>query len=133
MRFRLLSYMAAILLLSGVLGANLMPVTSTRPPDPLWGRATIFTDPEGNSFVHGPRPMPEAWDCTRYGWPLTASTSEWFRWPPDCLTGGEPFRVWSWHWSALVTNIAIGLAIPIAGLQACEFVLRRYSPRRKVE
>ena len=30
-------------------------------------------------------------------------------------------------------NIAIGLAIPIAGLVACEFVLRRYAPRPRVE
>ena len=42
-----------------------------------------------------------------------------------------PFQVW--HWPALALNIAVGLAIPIAGLLVCEFVLRRYAPRRKVE
>ena len=38
-----------------------------------------------------------------------------------------------WHWSALAANIVVGLAIPIAGFFVSEFVLRRYSPRRKVE
>jgi len=39
----------------------------------------------------------------------------------------------NWNWPALAFNIAIGLAIPIVGLLTCEFVLRRYAPRRKVE
>ena len=125
MRFRLRSYVCAMLLLAGVLGANLTPVTyvlrftSTGSPD---GIETHFTQQ------------------SEYGWPcsaLWAETSEAYL-LREYLALPEPRRSswWGpmrfWNWRALALNIAIGLAIPIAALFACEFVLRRWGREPEV-
>jgi len=112
MRFRLLSYVAAMLLLAGVLGVNLTPVT----------QEDIIARGKYRDVVR----------LTELGWPKTAGL-QWERttvWPSNTSVE-DSWGVWKWR--PLIINIAIGLAIPIAGLFACEFVLRRYAPRPKVE
>lgn len=108
MRFRLLSYVAAMLLLAGVLGVNLTPLTY---PDDL-----MISSVSENA----------SWGTTvdRYGWPFVCASFH----TPNLLFG------WlEWHWLALASDIFIGLAIPIAGLLASEFVLWRYAPGSTVE
>ena len=103
MRFRLLSYVAAILLLAGVVGVNVTPVTYSTPNDPYY----LY--------------------ITEYGWPFAvrvATNVPGAQW--NYNRGGVPPTL---DWLAWIYNIAIGLAIPIAGLFACEFVLRRFSPK----
>jgi len=132
MRFRLLSYVAAILLLAGVLGANLTPRTTTdirapnRPPlysgDPRCEMGAVYVE----YITHR-----EA--C--FGWPITAVIADYER-SIDFRYGDlryEPFIPVqrTWYYPAFALDIAICLAISIAGLLACEFVLRRYSPKPK--
>ena len=100
MRFRLLSYVCSILLLAGMLGANLTLMNS-------------------DDWFNGI-------ECGEYGWPL--SCVFYFVGVKSLQTGQElMIRV---EWPYLALNIVIGLAIPIAGLFACEFVLRRYAKGR---
>jgi len=116
MRFRLLSYMAALLLLAGVLGLNLTPVTEYNVNT---GAGTTLHE-----------------TSIRYGWPMivlirTSAKVEEF---PGVGTVAESEPVL--HTPGLapaLANMAIGLAISIAGLLTCEFVLRKYAPRPKVE
>jgi len=64
-----------------------------------------------------------------YGWPFRAVTVCGFG--KDRRENSADFAFI--HYPALALNIVIGLAMPIASLFACEFVLGRYAPRRKVE
>jgi len=127
MRFRLLSYVVGILLLSGLLGLNLT----------MWLMHPSESTPEEARDFLG------VGCIAQYGWPFAAVSSlspaeGSFYWrdlssePPKLirLPGNS---VYIWHWPALIADTVIGLAIPIAGLLACEFVLRRYASRRKVE
>jgi len=134
MRFRLLSYVAAMLLLAGVLGANLTPLVYSE------NEFTIVDDVVPNNPHDGDLHYAQRVFCIEYGWPATAwQHVSWVR--TDLPRAGDPVAEWldeipsaeGWYWRALSLNIAIGLAIPIAGLLLCEFVLRRYAPRRKVD
>ncbi len=98
MRFRLLSYMAAMLLLAGVLGANL--TSAICPRDFGWGHS-FWAEAE-----------------QQYGWPFAA------------VSVGAYKPIIRWHWVGLSLDIAIGLAIPIAGLLTCEFAFRRWGRDR---
>ena len=125
MRFRLLSYVAAMLLLAGVLGANLTPISypdlTDAPPCPIL--------PYSESWFYGTaRRVCYGWPCTPLMYVIPQEKqSMWLDSELVYLPPPNPIPVWSY--SALVANIAIGLAIPIAGLFACEFVLRRFSPK----
>ena len=129
MRFRLLSYVAAILLLSGVLGANLVPgVSYTGGQRTCWAQGDRLTN-----FFFGP----PTW-YVFYGWPLTVR-GFWGSGNLECFSHSTGVGIPSglqltsdfdgWRWVPLALNIAIGLAIAVAGLVVCEFALRRYTPR----
>ena len=133
MRFRLLSWITAIVLLSGALGANLVPGVSYTNG----ARLCLAQGGRLSNFSFGPA----TWSVS-YGWPLTVREF-WASGNLDDFsysTGvGIPSGVQltpdfnGWHWDRLTLNSGIGLAIAIAGLLACEFILRRYAPRPKVE
>ena len=110
MRFRLLSYVCAMLLLAGVVGANLTPVPHHAPSE---GRIQV----KGEFLMFGYL-AETGGGC---GWPFTALRYADFR------HDGPVLRYYEYNWMYLALNIAIGLAIPIAGLFACEFVLRRWA------
>ena len=131
MRFRLLSYVAAMLLLAGVLGMNLTPLRYAEYASFLHPDVDVIDDDEN-------RPVAGLSDTTfvvEYGWPFLAATGAiscfddfTSRREESCPPFDEMNR--TWHLPALAANIAIGLAIPIAGLFACEFVLRRWGRTR---
>jgi len=144
MRFRLLSYVAAMLLLAGVAGVNLTPVTVTDQRELIW-----YSTDEGLG-ADEPICLDRAVHHASYGWPTAAlihNTAEFAPvdkrlpvdaspWPPipvtdltgfDSPVSSELSHIWLWP------AFVLDLAIPIVGLLACEFVLRRYASRRKVE
>jgi hypothetical protein len=109
MRFRLLSYMAAMLLLAGVMGANLTPRTEYDK--------RVF---DGGMWTE---------IFTRHGWPkdVRVQQSVSVEGFPFAIDGVEDVSIEpSWDYSALVGDFIVGLAIPIVGLLACEFVFRRW-------
>ena len=110
MRFRLLSYVAAMLLLAGVLGANL---TAVPHPESLGPVFVDLGDAECPPFVRQPE---------YYGWPFCAVLNCSY----TTLGGRKATGHLEWYWDGVSGNAIVGLAIPIAGLLACEFVLRRW-------
>ena len=130
MRFRLLSYLAAMLLLAGVVGTNVTPRVASGNAGYTgcrWdGKAVTFSGQDHIAY---------------YGWPFAAlefvKASEKFelfhRKTAHKRVQLPPQSLLVWHYPALAFDIAIGLAIPIAGMFACEFMLRKHAPRRKVE
>jgi hypothetical protein len=130
MRFHLLSYVAAMFLLAGVIGVNLTPGTHAEYTS-LWFPDMMDGDES--------RPLDDMFETTfmvEYGWPFPAATGMISCFgdfagqrEESCPPFSEMNR--TWHWSALALNSAIGAVIVIAGLVACESVLRRYAPRSK--
>jgi len=102
-----------MLLLAGVLGANLasmvrpchVSIKLGRSSPPFWVDTNVWH-----------------WTKVGYGWPFECVTRLVFDIDKALVT---------WKWPALAADIGIGLAIPIAGLLACEFVLRRWGKKAK--
>ena len=120
MRCYFLGYMGGVLVLAGVLGANLTPRTK---PSIGFGGSWNPYDQKWIAFRH-----------SHFGWPYMAMRQGEMQISPD---PSQSCR-WTlfarrWYHKAFALDIAIGLAIPIACLLSCEFMLRRFSPRRKVE
>ena len=102
-----------MLLLAGVVGANLTPSKERRTGG--------FRDSDGTLLFI----------CDRsFGWPFEAfgRRNLVLDPPPE---SDSIVEVELWSIKALALNIVIGLAIPIAGLFACEFVLRRWGKAKE--
>ena len=114
MRFGLLSYIVAILLLTVVLGVNL---TARSVENASRSRATLREDLRRRYF----------------GWPLVAvEVGEARTYGPSAKRARWVAFIRLWHYRALAANIAFGLALPLAGLVGCEMLLRRRVRKKRV-
>jgi len=118
MRFRLMSYVAAMLLLAGMLGVNLIGTPCTHPDGAFLAREAVT-----------------------YGWPFTAamrwlshpSMREWE--PPPTEAFVYQHGQWHvvWHWGSLFADVVVGVVVAFCGLVACERLLRRFAPNSEAK
>lgn len=109
MRYSLLSYLAAFLVLSGIVGANLVPQTRTD----LYGSLLVSLD-DGRQTIGDRQEI--------YGWPWPGLQADW------CWLPGDEVKqvVVSTRWLQIGGDIIVAATCTLAALVCCEVALRRF-------